>query len=95
MSSLELLKTHIENINNKIKNMEKEIVERKSNIDKLFDDKEKINNLLQAEQEKYDKILHNHKYLVEVKDNTMENYNQIQESASTLLDILQNKCDGI
>jgi hypothetical protein len=43
----------------------------------------------------YDRWVHNHKYLNEVKENTMDNYNQIQESANTLLDILKNKCDGI
>ena len=95
MSSLELLREQIENINNRIINMEKDIIEKKNYIIKITKDKEHIDNLLDSETSLYERLVHNHKYLNEVKENTMDNYNQIQESANTLLDILKNKCDGI
>jgi hypothetical protein len=95
MSSLELLKEQIENINKRINTMEKDISEKKNYINKITKDKENIDKLLEMETTLYDRLVHNHKYLNEVKENTMDNYNQIQESANTLLDILKNKCDGI
>ena len=95
MSSLELLKEQIENINKRINTMEKDISEKKNYINKITKDKENIDKLLEMETTLYDRWVHNHKYLNEVKENTMDNYNQIQESANTLLDILKNKCDGI
>ena len=47
------------------------------------------------EELKYNELLNNYTYLTDVKLNTTNTYNQILDSANTLLDILKNKCDGI
>ena len=95
MSSLELLKNQIDIINTRIVSMEDELENRKKAITDLNIKKEEIQNNLITEELKYNELLNNYNYLSEVKQNTTNNYNQILESANTLLDILKNKCDGI
>jgi chromosome segregation ATPase len=95
MSSLELLKKQIDIINTRIVSMEDELENRKKAITDLNIKKEEIQNNLITEELKYNELLNNYNYLSEVKQNTTNNYNQILESANTLLDILKNKCDGI
>ena len=55
----------------------------------------KIEETLLIENSAYDTLFQNFEYLKEVRTNTTTNYNQIEDSANTLLDILKNKCDGI
>ena len=95
MSSLELLKTQIDIINSRIITMEQDLENKKQIINNLNITKEEIQNNLINEELKYNELLKNYNYLSEVKQNTTNNYNQILESANTLLDILKNKCDGI
>jgi chromosome segregation ATPase len=95
MSSLELLKHQIEIINNRLTAMEKDIDKRKEILINLNTQKEDLEINIKEQEIKYNEISQNYKYLTEVKLNTTENYNQILESANTLLDILKNKCDGV
>jgi chromosome segregation ATPase len=95
MSSLELLKHQIEIINNRLTAMEKDIDKRKEILINLNTQKEDLEINIKEQEIKYNEISKNYKYLTEVKLNTTENYNQILESANTLLDILKNKCDGV
>jgi hypothetical protein len=106
MSQLELLKTHIENMNTRIKTIESEINEKKQVILNVQSEKNQlimnyenkmieIENILTSENAVYSKLVENYNYLCEVKQNTSSNYTQLEEAASTLLDILKNKCDGI
>jgi hypothetical protein len=95
MSSLELLKTQIEIINTRLISMEQDIETRKENLAKMKLTKEDLEIKIKEQELKYNDLLKNYKYLTEVKLNTTDNYNQILESANTLLDILKNKCDGI
>jgi hypothetical protein len=95
MSSLELLKTQIDIINTRLISMEQDIQTRKENLAKMNLTKEDLEIKIKDQELKYNELLKNHKYLTEVKLNTTDNYNQILESANTLLDILKNKCDGV
>lgn len=95
MSQLELLKTQIEIMNTRIKTIEQEIDERKQTIINFEHQKNVIEIQLNNENELYSKLVQNYEYLCEVKQNTSSNYLQLEEAATTLLDILRNKCDGI
>jgi hypothetical protein len=106
MSQLDLLKTHIENMDTRIKTIESEINEKKQLIINFENQKneiilnfEKQKNeiefLLNNENDLYSKLVENYNYLCEVKQNTSSNYKQLEDAATTLLDILRNKCDGI
>jgi hypothetical protein len=95
MSQLELLKTHIELMNTRIKTIESEINEKKQVIINYANQKNEIENHLNNENAIYSKLVQNYEYLCEVKQNTSSNYIQLEEAATTLLDILRNKCDGI
>lgn len=95
MSQLELLKTQIEIMNTRIKTIEREIDERKQTIINFEHQKNVIEIQLNNENELYSKLVQNYEYLCEVKQNTSSNYLQLEEAATTLLDILRNKCDGI
>ena len=95
MSQLELLKTQIEIMNTRIKTIEREIDERKQTIINFEHQKNLIEIQLNNENELYSKLVQNYEYLCDVKQNTSCNYNQLEEAATTLLDILRNKCDGI
>jgi len=95
MSQLELLKTHIELMNTRIKTIEQEINEKKQVIINYGNQKNEIEFQLNNETAIYNKLVQNYEYLCEVKQNTSSNYIQLEEAATTLLDILRNKCDGI
>jgi hypothetical protein len=95
MSALESLKLQIEHMNKRIIDIEKELSNRKTFIQDLNEQKLKIEETLLTENSAYDTLFQNFEYLKEVRTNTTTNYNQIEESANTLLDILKNKCDGI
>jgi chromosome segregation ATPase len=95
MSALESLKLQIEHMNKRILDIEKELSNRKTFIQDLNEQKLKIEETLLTENSAYDTLFQNFEYLKEVRTNTTTNYNQIEESANTLLDILKNKCDGI
>jgi len=95
MSPLESLKLQIEHMNKRIIDIEIDLNKRKNNISNLQLEKNKLEETLLIEQSQYDSLFQNFEYLKEVRTNTTDNYNQIEESANTLLDILKNKCDGI
>jgi chromosome segregation ATPase len=95
MSALESLKLQIEHMNKRINDIEIELNTRNQRLIDLNLQKIKLEETLLTEQLHYDTLLQNFEYLKEVRTNTTTNYNQIEESANTLLDILKNKCDGI
>ena len=95
LSALESLKLQIEHMNTRITDIEIDLNKRKNNITNLQLEKSKLEETLFTEQSQYDKLFQNFEYLKDVRTNTTDNYNKIEESANTLLDILKNKCDGI
>jgi hypothetical protein len=95
MSQLELLKTHIEQMNTRIKNIESEIEQKRINIEKLNNQKNEIESVLAIEDLSYKKLIGTFDYLLDVKTSTTTNFNQLEEAATTLLEILKNKCDDV
>ena len=95
MSALESLKLQIEHMNKRINEIEIELSRRSQKLIDLNIQKNNLEETLLTEKKTYDTLLQNFEYLKEVRTNTTTNYNQIEESATTLLDILKNKCDGI
>jgi chromosome segregation ATPase len=95
MSALESLKLQIEHMNKRISDLELDLNKRSTNITILNNKKLELEEIILIEKTQYDTLFQNFNYLKEVRTNTTENYNQIEESANTLLDILKNKCDGI
>jgi len=95
MSALESLKLQIEHMNKRIHDIEIDLNKRKTNLNELAIKKNEIEENILVEKSQYDTLFQNFEYLKEVRTNTTDNYNQIEESANTLLDILKNKCDGI
>ena len=93
MSQLELLKTHIDQMNTRIKNIEMEIEQKRLHIETLNKQKEEIVSALTIEDVSYKKLMSTFEYLSEVRTSTTSNFNQLEEAATTLLDILKNKCD--
>ena len=94
MSKLELLKNQIDNMNLRIKNMNDEINTKKSKIINIKSQREQIEILLNTEDELYKTMVHQYEYLLEVQNTTTTNYNQLEEAATTLLEILA-KSGGI
>jgi chromosome segregation ATPase len=95
MSTLDYLKTQLEIMNNRINAIEKEKNEKGTYITKLETEINQLQQLLETEKLSHSKLSKNYDYLLEVKMNTTESYNQIEEAATTLCDILKNKCDGV
>jgi chromosome segregation ATPase len=95
MSTLDYLKTQLEIMNNRINAIEKEKNEKGTYITKLEIEINQLQQLLETEKLSHSKLSKNYDYLLEVKMNTTESYNQIEEAATTLCDILKNKCDGV
>jgi len=82
-------------MNKRIHDIEIDLNKRKTNLNELAIKKNEIEENILVEKSQYDTLFQNFEYLKEVRTNTTDNYNQIEESANTLLDILKNKCDGI
>ena len=95
MSQLELLKQHIDQMNTRIKNIEVEIERKRTYIEELNTKKEEIDSILSLEEATYKKLIGTFEYLLDVKTSTTNNFNQLEEAATTLLDILKNKCDDV
>ena len=95
MSQLELLKQHIDQMNTRIKNIEGEIERKRTYIEQLNTQKEEIDSILSLEEATYKKLIGTFEYLLDVKTSTTNNFNQLEEAATTLLDILKNKCDDV
>ena len=95
MSQLELLKIQLDTMDKKIKEIYTNIENKKVLIITIQHTKKEIDQQLIDEQLAHDKLVQNYTYLCEVKQDTSSNYNQIEEAANTLLDIIKSKCDSI
>ena len=94
MSKLELLKNQIDHMNLRITTMKDEINTKKAKIINIGSQKEQIEILLNAENDLYKNLVQQYEYLLEVQNTTTTNYNQLEEAATTLLEILNSKCGG-
>jgi len=95
MSQLQLLKIQLEQMDSRIQDIEKQIMTKSQLLREIELKKEEIDYQLLSEKLSYEKLTHNYEYLLEIKKDTSSNYNQIEEAATTLLDIIKSKCDAI
>lgn len=95
MTCLELLKYQMEEMDVKITKLSSEINSKNKLIQDLELSYEKIGAQLQNEKTQFNSLEENKKYLTEVKQETESNYKQINDAASTLLEILKSKTDKI
>lgn len=92
---LELLKKQMEEMDTKIIKLSSEIDKKTKLIEDLEASYEKISVQLLSEKSVFASLEENKKYLIEVKQETESNYKQINDAASTLLEILKSKTDKI
>lgn len=92
---LELLKKQMEEMDTKIIKLSSEIDKKTKLIEDLELSYEKISVQLLSEKSVFASLEENKKYLIEVKQETESNYKQINDAASTLLEILKSKTDKI
>jgi chromosome segregation ATPase len=95
MTCLELLKKQMEEMDIKITKLSNEIDKKTRLIEDLEVSHEKISAQLLTEKSIFASLEENKKYLTEVKEETESNYKQINDAASTLLEILKSKTDKI
>lgn len=95
MTCLELLKKQMEEMDTKIIKLSNEIDKKTKIIEDLELSYEKISAQLLSEKSVFASLEENKKYLIEVKQETESNYKQINDAASTLLEILKSKTDKI
>ena len=93
--TLELLKKQMEEMDTKISKLTSDIEKKSKLIGELQSSYEKINLQLQTEKASFNALEENKKYLIEVKNETESNYKQINDAASTLLEILKSKTDKV
>ena len=94
-TSLELLKNQMEEMDTKIMKISTEINKKTKLIEDLEISYQKISEELLNEKKIFTSLEENKKYLIEVKNETESNYKQINDAASTLLEILKSKTDKI
>ncbi len=92
---LELLKRQMEEMDTKIIKLSNDIDKKTKLIEDLESSYEKISAQLLTEKSVHASLEENKKYLIEVKNETESNYKQINDAASTLLEILKSKTDKI
>jgi chromosome segregation ATPase len=92
---LELLKKQMEDMDAKITQISYDIDKKTKLINELEDSYQKIGSQLLNEKTDFSSLEANKKYLIEVKQETESNYKQINDAASTLLEILKSKTDKI
>jgi chromosome segregation ATPase len=92
---LELLKKQMEEMDTKITKLSSEIDKKTRLIEDLELSHAKISTQLLSEKSVFVSLEENKKYLTEVKEETESNYKQINDAASTLLEILKSKTDKI
>jgi chromosome segregation ATPase len=93
--ALELLKKQMDEMETKITKITSEIEKKTKLIGDLEESFQKINLQLENEKKTFTSLQENKQYLIEVKNETESNYKQINDAASTLLQILKSKTDKI
>ncbi len=93
--SLELLKKQMDEMDNKIFKLASDLTKKGAIITSLELEFEKLDIKLREERQSFKAMNENKEYLTDVKRDTETNYLQIEQAASTLLDILKSKTDKI
>ena len=95
LSTLELLKKQMDEMDKKITTLLNDLEKKSKIIEELEISSDKINKQLESERKTFHSLEENKQYLIEVKNETESNYKQINDAASTLLQILKSKTDKI
>jgi chromosome segregation ATPase len=93
--ALESLKKQMDEMDTKITIITNDLEKKIKLIQELELSYQKISEQLQNEKAAYASLDENKKYLIEVKKETESNYKQINDAATTLLEILKSKTDKI
>ena len=93
--SLELLKKQMIEMDNKINKLNTDIDKKEIIIKDLEKQFHEINEKLLLERKVIETWKENKIYLLDVKKETESNYTQIDNAASTLLEILKSKTDHV
>ena len=93
--ALELLKKQMQEMEQKISKLTNDIEKKELMITDLTSKFEEINQRLQTETKTLETWKENKIYLIDVKKETESNYTQIDNAASTLLEILKSKTDKV
>ena len=95
MSQLDILKDQMQAMGLKLGQLKRDMEQLQSVVNQLKQAKGEIETKLSNAECQYDKLSENYTYLSEVQRETTTNYNQIENAATTLLDIIKSKCDSI
>jgi chromosome segregation ATPase len=95
MSQLDILKEQMESMEQKIQMLKANIEKSDVTVTNLQQEQTRITYELNNATHQRDTLVQNYNYLCEVHKETMNNYNQIEDAATTLLDIIKSKCDNI
>jgi predicted nucleic acid-binding Zn-ribbon protein len=95
MSHLDILKDQMNAMGDKIEQIQQEMRDLEIEISQFTEAKNKIEEQLTNAENRFTTLSNNHKYLTEVQKETTNNYNQIEDAATTLLEIIRSKCDNI
>jgi chromosome segregation ATPase len=93
--ALELLKKQMEEMDTKILKITNDLEKKTKLIKDLEVSYENIGEQLKNEKNIFTSLHENKTYLIDVKNETESNYKQINDAASTLLEILKSKTDKI
>ena len=88
-----MLKKQMTEMDTKITKVLSEIDKKTKLIEELELSYLKISKQLENEKKTFISLEENKQYLIEIKNETESNYNQINDAASTLLEILKSKTD--
>lgn len=93
--ALETLKKQMDEMDAKIKKIESDIDKKTKLINELEQNYEKISIQLNSEKKLFISLEENKNYLIEIKSETESNFKQINDAATTLLEILKSKTDKL
>jgi chromosome segregation ATPase len=95
MSQLDILKDQMQSMGHKLGQLKRDMEQLQDVVNRLKQTKNEIETQLMNAEGQYSKLSENYNYLYEVQQETTNNYNQIENAATTLLDIIKSKCDSI
>jgi predicted nucleic acid-binding Zn-ribbon protein len=95
MSQLDILKEQMESMENKIKLLKDDIEKSSKIVYKLEQEQLRIEFELNNAKNTHETAIQNYNYMSEVHKETMNNYIQIENAATPLLDIIKSKFDNV
>jgi uncharacterized phage infection (PIP) family protein YhgE len=94
MARIETLNRLLSEMKEKLARMNKEVTETETVIDSMVKRIEELSGNLEAERAKLNQLLSQRKMLMELQDEAISNYKQIDEHVNTILDLFQTSTSG-